>query len=320
MGFPTDPKYTHLIEGFGTTQSWREIPHTGDDWARLKVGGKAIQEYPEVYACYSGTVISSSFHAQAGNRIVVQYWFGYFGVYAHHARVFVKTGDTVTEGQRIGLVGASGKTTGPHLHYSQYTDRARALSGYTQYWKGPKAPKWASVAAWAAASGLVKPVYTRKATAPADPTPPDSEEQELMSAASDIMKHTQDVANAQEQRLRDYVDGRIATAESRMRREVRPSARFMQRDASGKAYTFETSPYAYIGQNASGFIFPMAGPGAARTSQYQSLKTSGYKTVDEKDEPRGLDEQQFFNEIKDVLHATGRKPNATQADARAFWK
>lgn len=161
MGYPVDLDYTYLVEPFGTSAG-RSFPHTGDDFARKKTNGKPLQEQPDILAAFSGTVIAAGWHAQAGNRTVIRYWFGRIGVYAHQAKLLVRAGQNVTEGQKIGLLGGTGKVTGPHLHYSQYTSEARALSGIVQYWQGVK---WASVDAWAAASGLVRPIYKTKDSA-----------------------------------------------------------------------------------------------------------------------------------------------------------
>ncbi len=52
-----------------------------------------------------------------GNCIIVDHGFGYVSRYAHLSAFKVKKGDKVVRGQLIGLVGSSGKSTAPHLHY-----------------------------------------------------------------------------------------------------------------------------------------------------------------------------------------------------------
>tara|TARA_B110000037_G_scaffold213293_1_gene267576 strand:- start:18902 stop:19873 length:972 start_codon:yes stop_codon:yes gene_type:complete len=52
-----------------------------------------------------------------GNCIIIDHGFGYQSRYAHLSGFKVKKGDRVVRGQLIGLVGSSGKSTAPHLHY-----------------------------------------------------------------------------------------------------------------------------------------------------------------------------------------------------------
>ncbi len=52
-----------------------------------------------------------------GNCIIIDHGFGYVSRYAHLSAFKVKKGDKVVRGQLIGLVGSSGKSTAPHLHY-----------------------------------------------------------------------------------------------------------------------------------------------------------------------------------------------------------
>ncbi|MBP5612106.1 MAG: M23 family metallopeptidase, partial [Bacteroidales bacterium] len=50
-------------------------------------------------------------------KIVVDHGNGYLTHYAHLSRIIVRVGQTVKRGQVIGLVGNTGGTSGPHLHY-----------------------------------------------------------------------------------------------------------------------------------------------------------------------------------------------------------
>lgn len=162
MAYPVDLNETYLIEPFGTTAG-REIPHTGDDFARRKVGGVPVVSQPRVKACFSGTVIHAGWRGVAGNLVAIRYWFGRIGGYAHLAKISVKLDQAVTEGQQIGLLGGTGKTSGPHLHYSQHTEAGlkHLLSGFFPYWKDARTGRvlWSSVDAWAANAGLLRPDY-----------------------------------------------------------------------------------------------------------------------------------------------------------------
>jgi len=160
MAFPVDLDQCYLIETFGTTAG-RTIPHTGDDWARKRVNGKVIAEAPDIRAVFAGTVVFAGWHGVAGNRVIIRYWFGLHGDYGHMRSIAVKVGQTVKESEKIGELGGTGKVTGPHLHYTQSTDLNRLLKGVYPYWKDPKTGRvlWASVDAWAKASGLQRPNY-----------------------------------------------------------------------------------------------------------------------------------------------------------------
>jgi murein DD-endopeptidase MepM/ murein hydrolase activator NlpD len=59
----------------------------------------------------------SGFEALLGNVIAVDHGSGYRSVYAHLAERTVREGMFVAKGDRLGTVGDTGRTTGPHLHY-----------------------------------------------------------------------------------------------------------------------------------------------------------------------------------------------------------
>ncbi len=70
-----------------------------------------------VYASAKGKVITNDRHAGYGNRIVLQHANGIKTLYGHLMKSKVRKGQTVKKGEIIGLVGQTGQTTGPHLHY-----------------------------------------------------------------------------------------------------------------------------------------------------------------------------------------------------------
>jgi murein DD-endopeptidase MepM/ murein hydrolase activator NlpD len=64
-----------------------------------------------------GVVVYSDFHPQYGNMIEVDHGNGLITRYAHLSKRAVKVGDVVLSGGRIGQVGNTGRSTGPHLHF-----------------------------------------------------------------------------------------------------------------------------------------------------------------------------------------------------------
>jgi murein DD-endopeptidase MepM/ murein hydrolase activator NlpD len=52
-----------------------------------------------------------------GTHVVIDHGYGYTTLYGHMSRAIVRQGQRVKRGQQIGLVGSTGKSTGPHLHY-----------------------------------------------------------------------------------------------------------------------------------------------------------------------------------------------------------
>lgn len=70
-----------------------------------------------VYAPGNGTVTLADWKAGYGKCITIDHGFGYETVYAHLNKYNVRVGQKVKRGEKIGEVGNTGKSTGPHLHY-----------------------------------------------------------------------------------------------------------------------------------------------------------------------------------------------------------
>ncbi|MEW6132938.1 MAG: M23 family metallopeptidase [Pseudomonadota bacterium] len=73
-----------------------------------------------VLATGPGRVIAAGYDGPNGNRVAIDHGFGYRSVYAHLSKVEVKAGDRVQRGDLIGLSGNTGRSSGPHLHYTLY--------------------------------------------------------------------------------------------------------------------------------------------------------------------------------------------------------
>lgn len=71
----------------------------------------------DIYATGNGRVLSAGWQQGYGNCVEIDHGFGYVTLYAHMHTISVNAGQTVNRGEVIGLVGNTGKSTGPHLHY-----------------------------------------------------------------------------------------------------------------------------------------------------------------------------------------------------------
>lgn len=71
-----------------------------------------------VLAADNGVVIKSGYSTTGyGGRVIIDHNIDYVTLYAHLSQAFVREGDIVRKGQIIGLIGSTGNSTGPHLHF-----------------------------------------------------------------------------------------------------------------------------------------------------------------------------------------------------------
>jgi murein DD-endopeptidase MepM/ murein hydrolase activator NlpD len=84
-----------------------------------------------VYAADAGTVVYAGWSTVGyGNLIVLDHGNGYQTYYAHLSAIFVGCGQQVAKGATIGLVGSTGRSTGPHLHFE-----IRGPGGFVNPWR-----------------------------------------------------------------------------------------------------------------------------------------------------------------------------------------
>lgn len=86
----------------------------------------AVCEGTEVCATSGGTVKESSYNSIGGNYVVLDHGNGIESYYGHLQNRTVSVGDTVKQGEIIGLSGKTGKVTGAHLHF-QLTYKERTV-------------------------------------------------------------------------------------------------------------------------------------------------------------------------------------------------
>ncbi|WP_332328043.1 MULTISPECIES: transglycosylase family protein [unclassified Streptomyces] len=92
-----------------TGSYWASGYHTGVDFSAPS--GSTVR------AVGAGTVVSAGWGGSYGNQIVIKHADGRYSQYAHLSSLSVSAGQSVSGGQQIGLVGSTGNSTGPHLHF-----------------------------------------------------------------------------------------------------------------------------------------------------------------------------------------------------------
>jgi murein DD-endopeptidase MepM/ murein hydrolase activator NlpD len=119
---PVNGKRTGIFGSVRIMNGQARSPHNGEDIG-APVG-------TEVAATNDGVVRITVDHIFSGRGIYVDHGLGFYSMYFHLSEIFVKDGDVVKAGQIIGKVGATGRATGPHLHWGVKLNGAR-VNPYT---------------------------------------------------------------------------------------------------------------------------------------------------------------------------------------------
>lgn len=82
-----------------------------------------------ILAAYDGDVVAADYSGSMGNYIMINHGSGLYTIYMHCSALYVSKGQTVSKGQNIAAVGSTGRSTGPHLHFS-----VRLNGNYTSPW------------------------------------------------------------------------------------------------------------------------------------------------------------------------------------------
>jgi hypothetical protein len=95
--------------------------------ARFPHGGVDLpaQTGTPVFAAQAGKVVLAEPLYYSGNTVVIDHGYGIYTMYAHLSEIAVKAGQAVKLSEEIGKVGATGRVTGPHLHWGLTIDHAR---------------------------------------------------------------------------------------------------------------------------------------------------------------------------------------------------
>ena len=114
---PVSGKRTGIFGSVRIMNGKPRNPHNGED-----IGAPMGTD---VAATNDGIVRITVDHIFSGKGVFVDHGLGFYSMYFHLSEVMVKDGDLVTAGQIIGKVGATGRATGPHLHWGVKLNGAR---------------------------------------------------------------------------------------------------------------------------------------------------------------------------------------------------
>jgi murein DD-endopeptidase MepM/ murein hydrolase activator NlpD len=110
MGYP---HIGAITSGYGH----RENPFTGESVERHK-GLDIRGKYGEIVkSTASGKVVMAGRRGGYGNCVVINHGNGFETYYGHLSKILIKAGQQVKAGDKIGRIGSTGRSTGPHLHY-----------------------------------------------------------------------------------------------------------------------------------------------------------------------------------------------------------
>lgn len=130
------PSTAPVVGPVGSGFGFRTDPFTGRGALHTGLDFPADVGTP-ILAAAGGVVVNTEVHPGYGNLVEIDHGNGLLTRYAHASKVLVKNGDLVRRGESVALVGTTGRSTGPHLHFEVLVDRvpqnpARFLAGRGQ--------------------------------------------------------------------------------------------------------------------------------------------------------------------------------------------
>ncbi len=130
VGTRTNGKYVQSLGTFKKPYDGFITSYFGSRWGRnhngidiVKKGGDCFRD--PAYAAGKGVVIMAEYHGGYGNCVVIDHGNGIHTYYAHLDKITVSVGDTLVAGDTVGLIGSTGNSTGPHLHFEVHVNGER---------------------------------------------------------------------------------------------------------------------------------------------------------------------------------------------------
>jgi murein DD-endopeptidase MepM/ murein hydrolase activator NlpD len=112
--WPIKGNLGHISQLFGENPN----PFTGENYVHRGIDISTYRVGDPIVSTADGQVVSVNFDATGfGNYVVIRHKHGFYTRYGHLLSFRVKTGDRVEQGDVIGYIGNTGRSTGPHLHY-----------------------------------------------------------------------------------------------------------------------------------------------------------------------------------------------------------
>lgn len=108
------------------------LPHDAPSWSNFgqrRLNNNVLQSLhtgldlrvpfgEPIKAANAGQVAMASDLYMGGKTVIIDHGLGVFSTYGHMSKLLVERGDSVKKGQTVGLCGSTGRSTGPHLHWS----------------------------------------------------------------------------------------------------------------------------------------------------------------------------------------------------------
>lgn len=142
---PEDEQVRSIVAPVTTNRLWKDqfqipvgLPYCLKDWFGIRRSfngsdfdyfhagldyGICSPDHPfDIYAAADGTVVFSGPLTVRGNATFIDHGWGIYTAYYHQEEVYVAAGQQVQAGQLIGKIGATGRVTGPHLHWELWVN------------------------------------------------------------------------------------------------------------------------------------------------------------------------------------------------------
>jgi murein DD-endopeptidase MepM/ murein hydrolase activator NlpD len=132
--WPISGNIGHISTTFGTNPN----PFTGQSYFHTGIDCSTYRSGDLIISTGDGKVIFAGSEGGYGRCVIIAHAYGYMTRYGHMDRLLVHSGQTVKQGQGLGILGNTGVSTAPHTHYEVIMGR-RYLDPIDYLWAGARA-------------------------------------------------------------------------------------------------------------------------------------------------------------------------------------